>query len=79
VRLDITQHVLSPTDLNAAVTWSNEIQEALRQQAKAVAATDNGMVPTGLFIQSLNDMLDNQAKHLSAIRDRVPNLVFLTL
>jgi hypothetical protein len=79
VRLDITQHVLSPTDLNAAVTWSNEIQEALWQQAKAVAATDNGMVPTGLFIQSLNDMLDNQAKHLSAIRDRVPNLVFLTL
>jgi non-ribosomal peptide synthetase component F len=79
VRLDITQHVLSPAELDAAVTRSNEIQEALWQQAKTAAATDNGMVPTGLFIQSLNDMFDNQAKHLSAIRDRVPNLVFLTL
>ena len=24
-------------------------------------------------------MIDNQAKHLNAIRDRVPNIVFLTL
>ena len=79
VRLDITQHVLSPAELNAAITRSNEIQEALWRQAKAVAATDNGMVPTGLFIQSLNEMFDNQAKHLSAIRDRVPNIIFLTL
>jgi hypothetical protein len=79
VRLDVTQRVFSPAELDAAVTRSNEIQEALWQQAKAVAGTDNGMVPTGLFIQSLNEMFDNQAKHLSAIRDRVPNIVFLTL
>jgi hypothetical protein len=79
VRLDVTQHVLSPAELNAAIARSNEIQEALWRQAKAVGATDNGMVPTGLFIQSLNEMFDNQAKHLSAIRDRVPNIVFLTL
>jgi hypothetical protein len=79
VRLDVTQRVFSPAELDAAVTRSNEIQEALWQQAKAVAGTDNGMVPTGLFIQSLNEMFDNQAKHLSAIRDRVPNIVFLML
>ena len=79
VRLDITQRVPSPAELNSAVTRSNEIQEALWQQAKAVAEKDNGMVPTGLFIQSLNEMIDNQAKHLSAVRDRVPNIVFLTL
>jgi hypothetical protein len=79
VRLDITQHVLSSAEFNAATSRSNEIQESLWRQAKAVAMIDNGMVPTGLFIQSLNDMFDNQAKHQSAIRDRVPNIVFLTL
>jgi len=72
LRLDLTQRVLSLGELNAAITRSNAIQEALWQQAKAVAATDTEMVPTGLFIQSLNEMIDNQAKHLNAIRDRVP-------
>jgi hypothetical protein len=48
-RLDVTQHFLSPAELNAASARSNEIQEALRRQPKAVGATDNGMVPTGLF------------------------------
>ena len=79
LRLDLTQRVLSLGELNAAIIRSNAIQEALWQQAKAVAATDTEMVPTGLFIQSLNEMIDNQAKHLNAIRDRVPNIVFLTL
>jgi hypothetical protein len=79
VRLDITLHVPSTAELSAAITRSNAIQEALWQQAKAVAATDNRMVPTGLFIQSLNEMIDNQQKRLTAYRSRVPNLVLLTL
>ena len=79
IRLDITRRVPSPAELSAAITRSSVIQEALWQQAKAVAATDNGMVPTGLFIQSLNEMIDNQQKRLTAVHNRVPNLVFLSL
>jgi uncharacterized membrane protein len=79
VRLDITQRVPSPAELSAAITQSNAIQEALWQQAKAVTTTNNGMVPTGLFIQALNEMIDNQQKRLTAYRNRVPNLVLLTL
>jgi hypothetical protein len=79
VRLDITQHVPSPAELSVAITRSNAIQEALWQQAKAIAATDNGMVPTGLFIQSLNEMIDNQQKRLTGYGNRVPNLVLLAL
>ena len=41
--------------------------------------TDKGLLPTGIFIQSLNEMIGNQDKRLNAIRDRVPNIVFLTL
>ena len=79
IRLDITQHVPSPMELNTAIKRSNEIQEALWQQTKLVAAKDSGMVPTGLFIQTLNEMIDNQGKRLEALRNRVPNTVLMAL
>jgi hypothetical protein len=78
-RLDITQHIPLTAEFNAAVARWNEIQEALWQQAKIVAAKDNGIVPTGLFIQTLNEMIDNQGKRLDAFRNRVPNIVLLAL
>src|SRR6185369_10412416 len=51
IRLNITQQVPSAAELKAAITRSNEIQEALWQQVKAVAVTDSEVVPTGLFIE----------------------------
>ena len=57
VRLDITRRIPSPAEVNAAISRSNALLEALWQQAKAVALKDNGMVPTGLFIQSPNEMI----------------------
>ena len=44
-----------------------------------MAARDPGMVPTGLFIQTLNDMIDNHAKRLAAMRGRVPSFVLMGL
>ena len=44
-----------------------------------MAAKDNGVVPTGLFIQTLNEMIDNHEKRLTALRNRVPNVVLLAL
>jgi hypothetical protein len=79
IRLDATQRAASAPDLKAAIDRSNKIQAALWQNAMTLAAKDTGMVPTGLFIQSLNEMIDNQAKHLEASRSRVPNIVFLAL
>ena len=79
IRLDITQRPVSRSELIATIDRSNAIQEALWLQAKAVAAKDNGMVPTGLFIQTINEMIDNQAKRLAALRNRVPNIVILAL
>jgi hypothetical protein len=60
IRLDITQRVPTPEEFSAAVSRSNEIHAALWQQARAMAAKDNGIVPTGLFIQSLNKLIDDQ-------------------
>jgi hypothetical protein len=79
LRLDLTQRLPSPQELAAVVARSNAIQEALWQQVKAAAAKDSAMVPTGLFIQTLNEMIDNQEKRLTAIRNRVPNIVLLAL
>jgi hypothetical protein len=79
LRLDMTQRVLTPAEFDAAVARSSQIHEGLWQQAMAMAAKDSGIVPTGLFIQSLNEMIDDQEKRLTAFRNRVPNVVLLTL
>jgi hypothetical protein len=79
VRLDITRNIPSPREANAAIARSNAIQEALWQQVKAAAAKDNALVPTGLFIQSLNEMIDNQEKRVTAAFNGVPNIVLIAL
>src|SRR4029077_20290368 len=58
---------------------SNIIQEALWQQVKAISAKDNSMVPTGLFIQALNEMIDDQGRRLAALQNFIPNIVLLML
>ncbi len=78
-RLDIARSTVSLPEVTAAVARSNAIQEALWQQVKAVAAKDNAMVPTGLFIQSLNEMIDDQEKRLTAFANRVPNIILVAL
>jgi len=79
IRLDISQRPVSAKELQNAIGRSNAIQEALWQQATTMATKDSGMVPTGLFIQTLNEMIDNQEKHLTAVRNRVPNIALLAL
>ena len=79
IRLDITRRSPSASEMTAAISRSNAIQEALWQQVKAVAMKDNALVPTGLFIQTLNEMIDNQQKRLSAVFNRVPNIVLIAL
>ena len=79
IRLDITQRPGTRDDLAATIEKSNALQEKLWQQAMAMVATDNAMVPTGLFIQTLNETIDDHAKRLAALRNRVPNIVLLAL
>jgi hypothetical protein len=81
VRIRISFAVREPTSEEsvAALRRSKEIQEALWRQAQAASAKDNGMVPTGLYIQALNETFDNQQKRLTILRNRVPNIVFVGL
>ena len=79
VRLDITRRIPTAAEFDAAIAKSNAVQEALWQQARAVATKNDAMVPTGLFIQALNEMIDSQGKRVAAARSRVPNIVLLAL
>ena len=79
IRLDIVRENTSLVERTNIINRSNALQEALWQQAKAVALKDKGLIPTGLFIASLNEMIDDQGKRLSALRNRVPNIVLITL
>lgn len=79
IRLDLRHTRTSEEAFRAAVARSADIHEALWQQAKAVAAKDSGMVPTGLFIQALNAVIDDQEKRLTAYRTRVPQVVLAGL
>jgi len=74
IRLDIIRAGTSLAERNAAVVRSNAIQEALWQQAKAMAAKERGLIPTGLFIESLNLMIDDQGKRLAALRSPSPHV-----
>lgn len=79
IRLDITRRITSAVELKTAIDRSNAIQETLWRNAMALAAKDTGLVPTGLFIQSLNEMIDSQGKRLAAVYSRVPNIVLVAL
>jgi len=79
LRVDIVRSGASLAEAAAAIDQSNMIQEALWQQTIAIAAKDKAMIPTGLFVTSLNGMIDDQGKRLAALRARMPNFVLLTL
>jgi hypothetical protein len=79
IRLEALQSGHSFAEMKATVERSNTVQEALWQQAKAVGEKDKALIPTGLFIQSLNQMIDTQGVRLAALRNQIPTLVVVSL
>jgi hypothetical protein len=79
IRIGNVQSRLSFAERSDLLKRSNEIQEELWQQTLALSAKNDAMVPTGLYIQTLNEMFDNQAKRLAALRNQIPPLVQLLL
>ena len=45
----------------------------------AVTVKDSGMVPIGRFLQSLNEMIDDQEKRLAALHNRLPAIIVIAL
>ncbi|MEJ2378093.1 MAG: hypothetical protein P8Y71_22830 [Pseudolabrys sp.] len=79
LRLDISNRVLSDTEMRATIQRSNTLQEALWRQAKTIASKNHAMVPTGLFVQSVNNMIDLQSERLDAYFNRLPLVIVIGL
>ena len=79
VRIDAFQSGHSFAELQTAVERSNAVQEALWKQVRAVAESDKAVIPTGLFVQSVNQMIDAQGVRLAALRNRIPSVVLVIL
>jgi hypothetical protein len=58
---------------------AGQLQRQLWAIATAASAQDNRAIPTGLFVEALNDTIDLQAKRLAATRNTVPETVILLL
>ena len=79
IRVSFAEREPTSDEAGQALRRSREIQEGLWRQAQAAAAKDNAMVPTGLYIQALNESFDNQQKRSMIISNSVPNIVFVGL
>jgi hypothetical protein len=55
------------------------IQEKLWDVATAAEASNPRVVPTGQFVDALNDMIDTYEKRISAGRNHVPSVIFFAL
>jgi hypothetical protein len=68
-----------PETLAEGTARSEELQNRLWQQAVGAAALQADSVMTGLFITSLNELIDVHAKRLTAVRNRIPDVIWIFL
>lgn len=79
LRLTLTAAIDTPEEMTRIIDASNAILTELWADAKSLAVFHPTVVPTGLYLESLNTLIDMQEKRLSALRSRVPNIVLVAL
>jgi hypothetical protein len=77
--VDIRLEGVRTGNLQNAITKSEKLHDQLWLQALAVGKKAPQPFPTGLFIQSLNEVIDIHSKRLKAIMDQVPASMLLLL
>jgi hypothetical protein len=78
--VDVRLAAVQDGQLESGIRRSGEIHDELWKRAVTAAEKDQRSVPTGLFIQSLNELIDLHAKRLLVgIRSRIPITVWFVL
>jgi len=78
--VDIRLAAVQEGSFEAGMRRSNELHARLWSEAVAVAEKDPRSVPTGLFLQAINEVIDLHAKRLMlALRNRIPPTVWTVL
>jgi hypothetical protein len=76
VRID---GVREPGQAGQAIARSEALHTSLWEQADAAAKHAPASIMTGLYIQSLNEVIDLHAKRLLAMRSRIPLVLWIAL
>ncbi|MBS2032709.1 MAG: hypothetical protein JST54_32850 [Deltaproteobacteria bacterium] len=70
---------VQPEQLAPVDARLNALQDQLWALAVAASAADPRAIPTGLFVQALNDTIDLHGKRLAAMENHVPEAALLML
>jgi hypothetical protein len=79
VRIASYQALDNSPELAAVYGRTDKLHAQIWEEARAVAAMDPHSIITGLFVQSLNEMIDLEGTQRSAIVNRIPTSVFLLI
>ena len=78
--VDVRLELVRPGKAEEAMHRSGELQARLWSQAVAVGEKNSGSIVAGLFIGSLNEMIDIHAKRVNlGLRTRVPGSIWVAL
>ena len=78
--VDVRLEALRPGKVEQAIVKSESLQDELWSRTVFVAERDTRPMLVGLFIQSLNDVIDIHAKRVAAgLRDRIPAAIWTAL
>lgn len=78
--VDVRLTVLQTEKIEHVISRSVDLHAKLWEHAIAVAAQDPRSIPYGLFVQSLNEMIDlHTSRVMVGIRSRIPWIVWVAL
>ncbi len=78
--VDLRIRAVQEGNVADAIAESEKLQDLIWQQAVTAADKDRGSLMTGLFVQSLNEMIDVHAKRmLTGLRSRIPLTIWFGL
>jgi hypothetical protein len=78
--VEVRIKAITPDKLAEGVRRSEEMQNRLWQLAVPIAADNPDSVIVGLFVQSLNEVIDLHTKRLTAaVRNRIPTAIWAAL
>ena len=77
--LDVRVHTVQSAKVAEAIAESGVLQDRLWSEAAAVGEKNPGSIVVGLFITSLNDVIDLHTKRLTQDRNRIPGSIWAAL
>ena len=78
--VDVRLSAVADGKLDTGIRRSAEIQSSLWERAVSAAHADARSIPVGLFVESLNTMIDLHSKRMTmGLRNRIPTIVWIVL